>query len=129
MSTSKTQITPTIQQPNTQMTSSPLPIASPLPPAATARQRGESDGRGIESEGSPSSTNLSRRGQTQADPPPASLLPSAEPWADPVDGRLLLDSLRQLLTRFVILPQSAAEALGLWILHTYAFQLRDIATY
>jgi len=40
-----------------------------------------------------------------------------------------LDSLRSLLTRYVILPEHAAEALALWIVHTYAFELRDVTTY
>jgi hypothetical protein len=39
------------------------------------------------------------------------------------------DSLRSLLTRYVILPEHAAEALALWIVHTYAFELRDVTTY
>jgi hypothetical protein len=46
-----------------------------------------------------------------------------------VDGKVLLDILKQLLTRFVVLPKWAAEALALWIIHTYAFLLRDVTTY
>ena len=46
-----------------------------------------------------------------------------------MDGKALLDILAALLSRFVVLPARAAEALALWILHTYAFQLRDISTY
>jgi len=46
-----------------------------------------------------------------------------------VNGSLLLDELESLLTRFVILPEFAAETLALWILHTYAFELRDVSTY
>jgi hypothetical protein len=45
------------------------------------------------------------------------------------DGSLLLDELVGQLKRHVILPAHAAEALALWILHTYAFDLRDISTY
>jgi hypothetical protein len=41
----------------------------------------------------------------------------------------ILDDLRQILTRFVILPKWAAETLALWILHTHAFHLRDVSTY
>ena len=51
------------------------------------------------------------------------------PWPDPVDASLLLNALTHELKRFVILPSCAAEALALWILHTYAFQLRDMSTY
>jgi hypothetical protein len=56
-------------------------------------------------------------------------LAEIEPWPDYVHGQLLLDDLVRLLRRFVVLPQSAAETLALWILHTYAFDLRDISTY
>src|SRR5438105_10125785 len=56
-------------------------------------------------------------------------LPPVEPWPEPVNGKSLLDELRQFLTLFVILPKWAAETLALWILHTYAFELRDVSTY
>src|SRR6266571_2368378 len=56
-------------------------------------------------------------------------LPPVEPWPEPVDGKSLLDELRQFLKLFVILPQWAAETLALWIVHTYAFELRDVSTY
>src|SRR5437773_50973 len=56
-------------------------------------------------------------------------LPAVIPWPEPVDGKLLLDILAAIFTRFVILPKWAAETLALWTLHTYAFQLRDVSTY
>jgi len=56
-------------------------------------------------------------------------LAEIEPWHEPVDGQLLLDDLAKLLRRFVVLPQSAAETLALWTLHTYAFDLRDVSAY
>lgn len=46
-----------------------------------------------------------------------------------VNGAALLNELESLLTRFVVLPDFAAETLALWILHTYAFELRDVSTY
>jgi len=52
-----------------------------------------------------------------------------EQWPEPVDGRLLLDALVAVLKRFVVLPKWAAETLALWILHTYAFHLRNVSTY
>jgi hypothetical protein len=51
------------------------------------------------------------------------------PWPEPVDGAALLDELAGVLRRFVILPRWGPETLALWILHTYAFQLRDVTTY
>ena len=52
-----------------------------------------------------------------------------DPWPEAVEGRVLLDALAWVLTRFVVLPKWAAETLALWILHTYAFELRDVSTY
>jgi hypothetical protein len=56
-------------------------------------------------------------------------LPEVEPWPEPVGGAVLLDELERLLGRFVVLPKWGAETLALWILHTYAFPLRDVSTY
>jgi hypothetical protein len=56
-------------------------------------------------------------------------LPSPEPWPEPVNAGALLDALVQLLKLFVVLPQAAAETLALWVLHTFAFQHRDVSTY
>ncbi len=52
-----------------------------------------------------------------------------DPWPEPVDGQALLDTLDATVKRFVVLPKWAAETLALWILHTYAFLLRDVSTY
>lgn len=46
-----------------------------------------------------------------------------------LSGQLLLDELESLLNRFVVLPERAPEALALWIVHTYAFELGDVSTY
>ena len=51
------------------------------------------------------------------------------PWPEPVNGASLLTNLASLLTSFLILPKWSAETLALWILHTYAFKLRDVSTY
>ena len=56
-------------------------------------------------------------------------LQDVEPWPEPVDGRVLLDELKSWLVLFVVLPKWAAEILALWILHTFAFLLRDTSTY
>src|ERR1043165_937572 len=55
--------------------------------------------------------------------------PALAPWPSPVAGHILLNALVQILRRFVVLPKWAAETLALWILHTFAFQLRDVTTY
>lgn len=46
-----------------------------------------------------------------------------------VDGAELLEELRRTIGRFVVLPAHAGEALALWVLHTYAFELRKVSTY
>src|SRR5258707_12604031 len=56
-------------------------------------------------------------------------LAAMELWPEPVDGKGLLDELRTVLRRFVVMPKWAEETLALWILHTYAFELRDVSTY
>jgi hypothetical protein len=52
-----------------------------------------------------------------------------EPWEEAVDGQALLDELAGLMRRFVVLPKWGAETLALWVMHTYAFELRDVSTY
>jgi len=54
---------------------------------------------------------------------------AVEPWPEPVDGKALLDDLESLIVLYVLLPKWAAEMLALWVLHTYAFKLRQVATY
>src|SRR4051794_17238632 len=52
-----------------------------------------------------------------------------EPWPELVDGNILLDEMVAVIARYVVLPRWAAETVALWVLHTYAFQLRDVSTY
>jgi len=73
----------------------------------------------------PSRPSPTERGSTN----PPIHAPDPEPWPQPVDGNLLLDELARTLTRFVVLPACAPQALALWVLHTYAFQLRDVSAY
>jgi hypothetical protein len=46
-----------------------------------------------------------------------------------VNGAALLDELASLLRRHVILPAWAPETVALWILHTYAFEWREVSSY
>jgi len=55
--------------------------------------------------------------------------PKIEPWPETVQGDLLLTDIAKLLRRFVVLPKWAEENLALWVLHTYAFHLRDVTSY
>lgn len=53
----------------------------------------------------------------------------ALPSPNPVDGAELLEELRAIMNRYVVLPAMAAEALALWVVHTYAFTRREVTTY
>src|SRR3989442_1243776 len=61
--------------------------------------------------------------------PSVMVRPDAEPWTHPVNGPVLLDDLERLVQRFVIVPGRPRQALALWILHTYAFQLGEVSAY
>ena len=56
-------------------------------------------------------------------------LPPIEPWPEPVSGNLLLEELAGLFDRYLVLPPCGRDVLALWTLHTYAFELRNVATY
>ena len=55
--------------------------------------------------------------------------PSLQPGASLHDPAALLSDLREIIGRHVVLPEMAAEALALWVVHTYAFTLRQVTTY
>src|SRR5262249_32752722 len=52
-----------------------------------------------------------------------------ELWTEPVNGTELLDELVNTISRHVVLAKWAAETLALFVVHTYAFELRDVSTY
>ena len=56
-------------------------------------------------------------------------LEAVEPWGEAVDGAELLDGLTKELRRFVVFSRWVAETIALWIMHTYAFRLREVTTY
>src|SRR5208282_2889163 len=52
-----------------------------------------------------------------------------EKWPEAVEGAALLDELAESVRRFVVMPRHEAEAVALWILHTYAFEAREVTAY
>lgn len=46
-------------------------------------------------------------------------LPAVDPWPEPVAGGAVLDALAAAVRRHVILPPAAADAVALWIAHTW----------
>jgi len=49
-----------------------------------------------------------------------------EPWHEAVASADLLDALCAILRRYMVLPQHAAEALSLWVLHAWTAASRDV---
>ena len=61
-----------------------------------------------------------RRPVVESDTDTTDLFSDPEPWPDPVDGAALLDALAASFTRYVVLPDGAADALALWVLFAHA---------
>ena len=55
-------------------------------------------------------------------------LENVEPWETPVHGAGLLDWIRDLIKKYLIVPPEVADTMALWVLHTYAFRLRRVTT-
>jgi putative DNA primase/helicase len=52
---------------------------------------------------------------------------NVEPSAEPVDGAALLNNLRQVFRRYVVLPKGADIALPLWVLHAWTMDAGDVS--
>jgi hypothetical protein len=52
-----------------------------------------------------------------------------EPAPLPVDGAALLNVLRQVFRRYIVLPKGADIALPLWVLHAWTFDAGDISPF
>jgi len=55
------------------------------------------------------------------------LLEDPEPWPDEVDGSQLLEEITETFKRFLILPDYGAEAMALWILHSWSIDAAYIS--
>ena len=77
--------------------------------------------------------SLSASTQTNPEPQSVNSEPPIVPTSDlrpPTSaGATLLSDLRDVIRRYVVLPEMAAETLALWVVHTYAFTLRQVTTY
>jgi uncharacterized protein DUF3631 len=54
---------------------------------------------------------------------------NVEPWPEEVDGDALLDSIRRVFRRYIVLPSGADIALSLWILHAWTYDAGDISPF
>ena len=52
-----------------------------------------------------------------------------DPWPEPVDGANLLDMLVEVICRHLILPESGAVAIALWVPFTHTFDAWDTSPY
>jgi putative DNA primase/helicase len=52
-----------------------------------------------------------------------------EPWPEPVTGAELLDSIRRVFRRHIVLPKDADIALPLWVLHAWTMDAGDISPF
>ncbi len=68
-----------------------------------------------------------RRPATESDTDTTDLFSDPEPWPDPVDGAALLDALAASFTRYVVLPDGAADALALWVVFAHAHDAAQVS--
>jgi putative DNA primase/helicase len=54
---------------------------------------------------------------------------NVDPCPDPVDGAALLDAIRKVFRRYIVLPQSADIALALWVLHAWTMDAGEISPF
>lgn len=54
------------------------------------------------------------------------LLVAPHPWAEPVDGAALLTEIDAAIVAHAVLPEGAAVAMALWIVHTYCLEAASI---
>jgi Protein of unknown function (DUF3631) len=67
-----------------------------------------------------------RKGRVEEDPLPHW---NVEPWPEEVDGDALLDEMRRLFRRYIILPPGADIAIPLWVLHAWTYDAGDISPF
>jgi putative DNA primase/helicase len=49
-------------------------------------------------------------------------LPEIEPWPQSVNGAAVLNKVAETISKYVVLPAGAADAVGLWTAHTHTFK-------
>lgn len=55
--------------------------------------------------------------------------PEIEPWPAEVDGAELLANLSSLVSRYIHLPSTSADAVALWVIHTHLHPRLEISTF
>lgn len=65
--------------------------------------------------------------RTTEDPGKAILFSDPKPWPEKVEGETLLNEIKDIFCRHVILPDCAADTLALWTIHTYLLEATDVS--
>jgi putative DNA primase/helicase len=66
-----------------------------------------------------------RKESKKADDIPASW--SVEAAAEPTDGGQLLDTIKEIFEKYIVLPLHTAAAIALWVMHTWTIAAADIS--
>ena len=71
-----------------------------------------------------------RRAKLEAEtPPPTPERWQLEPWEDPVAGAELLDDLRKIYERYLILPEHGSVTMALWVMHAWAIDAAYVSPF
>jgi putative DNA primase/helicase len=54
---------------------------------------------------------------------------AVEPATKPVDGVALLDSIKAVFEKYLVLPPHASVAISLWVMHTWTIEAFDVSPY
>lgn len=57
------------------------------------------------------------------------IYPEETPWHEPVDGTKVLNELRAIFKRYMWMPDGAADALALWVVHTHCLKAAEVTPY
>jgi hypothetical protein len=54
-------------------------------------------------------------------------IPDVDPWHDPVDGAELLDDITTTILRYLALPETTAQTVAVWVVHTHCYDAFTIS--
>lgn len=71
--------------------------------------------------------DMVQEARNQATPAAAPPFPTVEPWPEPIDPALLLNEISSTVRRFIVLEPAQADAIALWVAHTYLIAILEIS--
>ena len=54
---------------------------------------------------------------------------NVQPWPEAVETAALLDDIKAVFTRYIVLPKGAADAIALWVLHAWTVDAGEISPF